>query len=213
MTAVRRIIAGAAAVIVILGVTILAFFNPFWIGFEQGRADVPALTGYTSTQVEAVTTSILGDLLLGPPDFAVTVDGQPALDAAERSHMVDVRNVVLPALIVFAIAVAVLAWLLATGWRDAWLWRAIALGSGALAAFGVAVGIAVVFFFDAAFLVFHLVFFPAGNFSFDPRTERLTQLFPDQLWTETSVGIAATGLIIASTVAFLARWRAARLAT
>jgi uncharacterized membrane protein len=126
--------------------------------------------------------------------------------------MVDVRNVLIPALIVFAVAVAVLAILLATSRRRPWLWWAIALGSGALAVFGVAVGIVVLFFFDAAFLLFHLVFFPQGNFSFDPRTERLTQLFPDPLWTETSVALAITGVAIAIVVSSLARRRAARLA-
>lgn len=67
------------------------------------------------------------------------------------------------------------------------------------------------FFFDAAFLLFHRVFFPQGNFTFDPGTQRLVQLFPEQFWTETAIGIAAVGLVLAIVVTLLARRRAAQL--
>ena len=202
------LLAGVAAPIAIVGVAVALFFNPLWIGFEQERVGVPAITGLTSDEVRTVTDSILADLLLGPPTFDATVNGKPALDATERSHMVDVRNVVLPALGVFAIALAVLVGLFATTRRRASLWRAIARGSGLLTVSGIVVGIAVFFFFDAAFLLFHLVFFPQGNFSFDPRTQRLTQLFPAQFWTETAIAIAAVGLLLAAAVTLIARRRA-----
>ena len=209
--AVLAFAAGIAAVIVILGVAVAAFFTPLWIGFEQERSGVPAITGWTSEQVRSATGSILADLILGPPSFAAAVNGQPILDAAERSHMVDVRNVVLPAMIVFGVAVVLLAALLATSRRRAWFWHAIAVGSGALTVVGVVIGIAVLFFFDTAFLLFHLILFPQGNFSFDPRTQRLTQLFPDQFWTETAIAIAVVGLLIAGSIALVARRQAGRL--
>ena len=217
MTVARRgstilgVIAATAAAIAIVGRTIALFFNPRWIGFEQERTGVPEITGYTSEEVRAVTRSILGDVFLGPPAFDVAVNGQPVLDAAERSRMVDVRNVLLPAAIAFGAAIVVLAALFATNGRQAWMWRAVAVGSGALTLAGLVIGVAVLFFFDAAFLLFHVVFFPQGNFSFDPRTQRLTQLFPDQFWTETSIAVAMTGLAIATAVTLLARRRAARL--
>lgn len=207
-TATLAIVAAVATVLAIVGVSVALFFNPLWIGLEQERSGVPEITGYTSETVRTVTSSILVDLFMGPPDFAVAIDGQPVLSPRERSHMVDVRNVLLPATMLFGVAIAVLAVLLATNRRRAWLWRAIALGSSALGLAGVVIGIAVVFFFDAAFLLFHRVFFPQGNFSFDPRTQRLTQLFPDQFWTETSVAIAIVGLAISVVVAVVARRRA-----
>lgn len=203
-------LASVATVIVILGVAVSMFFNPLWIVFEQERAGVPAITGWTSDQVRAVTGSILADLFFGPPAFAAEVNGQAVLDAAERSHMVDVRNVLRPATVVFGAAIALLAVLFATGRRRAWLWRAIALGSGALTMAGLVIGIAVLLFFDAAFLLFHLVFFPRGNFSFDPRTQRLTQLFPELFWTETVIAIAVVSLLMAAGVTLAARRRAAR---
>jgi integral membrane protein (TIGR01906 family) len=204
------VLASVATVIVILGVAVSMFFNPLWIVFEQERAGVPAITGWTSDQVRAVTGSILADLFFGPPAFAAEVNGQAVLDAAERSHIVDVRNVLRPATVVFGAAIALLAVLFATGRRRAWLWRAIALGSGALTMAGLVIGIAVLLFFDAAFLLFHLVFFPRGNFSFDPRTQRLTQLFPELFWTETVIAIAVVSLLMAAGVTLAARRRAAR---
>lgn len=213
MTAVRAVLAGVATAIVLLGVSVALFFNPIWIGFEQESAGVPDITGWTSEQVEAVTGSLLFDLFIGPPAFSASVDGRPVLDAAERSHMVDVRNVLLPAVLVAGAAAAVLIILLAVSRHDAWLWRAIALGSGALTFVGAVVGAAVVFFFDAAFLLFHRVFFPQGNFTFDARTERLTQLFPDQFWTETALAISVIGLLTAAVVTVVAWRRADRLRT
>ena len=201
-----------ATVIVIVGLTVALFFNPLWIAFEQDRTGVPAITGYTPEQVRTVTNSILADLILGPPEFAVTADGQPVLDAAERSHMVDVRNILLLFGTLVAIATLTLGAIVAVNRRAAWLWRAIARGSGGLALVGIIVGAAVLFFFDAVFLAFHRVFFPQGNFSFDPLTERLTQLFPDQFWTETSIAIAVVGLAIAILATLASRRRAARLA-
>ena len=199
--------------IVILGIAVAVFFNPVWIAFEQERANVPAITGWTSDQVRAATDSILADLLFGPPSFSVAMSGQPVLDAAERSHMIDVRNVVLPAMMVLGLAIVSLVTLFATSRRLAWFWRAIAIGSGVLIIVGAVVAIAVLLFFDAAFLLFHLVFFPQGNFSFDPQAERLTQLFPDQFWTETALAVTVLGLLIAAIVTALARRRVRHLGT
>ena len=210
LTPLLAVLAGVATVIVVIGLTVGLFFNPLWIGFEQERTGVPAITGYTPEQVRTATGWILADLFFGPPGFAVTVNGQPVLDATERSHMVDVRSVLVPLTILFGVALAVLVALVATNRRSAWVWRAIARGSSVLALVGIVVGVAVLFFFDAAFLLFHLVVFPQGNFSFDPRTQRLTQLFPDQFWTETSTAIVIVGLAIAVAVSLLARRQAAR---
>ncbi len=195
----------AATVIAIIGLTVVLFFNPLWISLEQDRTGVSSITGYTSEQVRTATGSILADLIVGPPDFAVAVNGKPVLDAEERSHMVDVRNVLLPIGGRFSVASLTFVTLAAANWRKRWLWRAVARGAGALALMGMAVGVVAAFFFDAAFLLFHRVFFPQGNFSFDPRTERLTQLFPDPFWSETLILMAIVGLVIAVAVTVAAR--------
>jgi integral membrane protein (TIGR01906 family) len=64
----------------------------------------------------------------------------------------------------------------------------------------VVVGIGFAVFFDQAFELFHEIFFPPGTYMFDPRTEKLVQLFPDQFWSETSVAIAVVVLALAIAV-------------
>jgi integral membrane protein (TIGR01906 family) len=165
----------------------------------QGRSDVTGLTGYTPAQVQSVTASILSDLVFGPPDFtvALTPGGPPVLDDRERGHMADVRTVILELGLVALIAAALLigAGVAARGRR--WFWRSVALGGRILAVGVVVVGIAFALFFDQAFETFHEIFFPAGTYMFDPRTEKLVQLFPDQFWSETSVAITVAILILA----------------
>jgi len=199
------VVIALSTVIVIIGATIALFFNPIWVGFAQDRAGVDEITGYTPAQVRAVTGTILSDVILGPPQFTVEVDGQPVLTDTERGHMVDVFEVVRRALAVLAIAVAALTVVFATNRGRAWLWRAVAAGSGALVAIGGVIGVAVLFFFDAAFLLFHRVFFAQGNFTFDPRTQRLVQLLPDQFWAESVTAVALTGLGLAIAVTIVAR--------
>ncbi|MFP5343958.1 MAG: DUF1461 domain-containing protein [Candidatus Limnocylindria bacterium] len=212
MRIVASVVVAIASVIVIIGVTIALYFNPVWVGFAQDRAGVAEITGYSPAQVRTVTGALLSDVILGPPQFTVEVDGQPVLTETERGHMVDVFDVVRRALAVLAIAVAALVVVFATSRGQAWPWRAVQAGSGGLVAIGVVVGIAVVFFFDAAWLLFHRVFFPQGNFMFDPQTQRLVQLLPGQFWTESATAVTATALALAVVVALVAR-RQARLRT
>jgi len=65
----------------------------------------------------------------------------------------------------------------------------------------VVVGLGFALFFDQAFELFHEIFFAPGSYMFDPRTEKLVQLFPDQFWSETSVALAGAVLALAVLVA------------
>jgi integral membrane protein (TIGR01906 family) len=194
----------------IVAVAVLVFLNPIWVGFEQDRSGVDQLTGYSSAQVRQVTGSILSDLVFGPPSFDVAVGGAPVLDARERDHMADVRTLLLRLGLVAAVAAVVLlaAGLLNRGRRR--FWRAVSGGAVALAGAVVAVGLAFAVFFDQAFELFHRLFFPPGTYLFDPASERLVQLFPDQFWYETSVALAAVVLGLAVLVALLGRRLAGR---
>ncbi len=197
------VIAAVATPCVVVAVAVLFFLNPIWVGFDQNRSDVTGLTGYSSTQVSQVTGSILSDLVFGPPNFEVTVAGAstPVLDASERSHMADVRTVLMGLGFVALVAAVLLlvAGLASRGRR--WFWRAAAIGARVLIVGVVVVGAAFALFFDQAFELFHEIFFKPGTYAFDPRTEKLVQLFPDQFWSETSVALAATVLGLAVVVA------------
>ncbi len=81
---------------------------------------------------------------------------------------------------------------------------------------GLAVGVALVggFFavaFEPAFTIFHLIFFPGGNWNFDQREARMVQLYPPPFWDELVLVFAALTLGLALTAWALARRRARRL--
>jgi integral membrane protein (TIGR01906 family) len=184
-----------ATVLLLLGIGVAALFNPPFVAFEQGRAGATAWTGYTTDELRTATDAILGQLYFGG-DFAVTVRGEAVLDAREQAHMRDVRGVFAGFFAIVLLAGVALA---IVGWRNrgaAWFWRATRAGAIALSVGVVVLGVASLVAFDALFEVFHRIFFAGGTYLFDPRTERLVQLFPNQFWSETSIllGIVLLGL-------------------
>jgi len=200
---VAAVVAAVATPCVVVAVAVVLFLNPIWVGFDQDRSGVDQLTGYTPAQVRAVTGSVLSDLVFGPPSFDVTLPGAtaPVLDASERSHMSDVRTVLLGlGLVALVAAILLLIVGLASRGRR-WFWRAAAAGARVLVVGVVVVGLGFALFFDQAFELFHEIFFAPGSYMFDPRTEKLVQLFPDQFWSETSVALAGAVLALAVLVA------------
>ena len=200
-----------ATPILIVAATLLLLFNPWWITPAQDRAGVPAITGLSGKEVERITGSILSDVTLGPPEFMVGVNDQPILDSAERAHMTDVYGVLRGFGLAAILAAGLVVVILFRHRRDARVWRVTARAAGVLVLVGVLAALVVTFFFDSAFLVFHLVFFPQGNFAFDPRTQRLTQLFPTQFWTESAVAAVAIATGLAGAVFAVARRHATAL--
>ena len=64
--------------------------------------------------------------------------------------------------------------------------------------------------FDQLFETFHEIFFPPGSFLFDPRTDKLVQLFPFDFWQETAIVVGAVILVMSIVVAVVAGRRAER---
>lgn len=193
---------------VIVGLSVLVFLNPIWVGFEQDRSNVGQLTGYTTAQVNQVTGSILSDLVFGPPNFGVTVDGAPVLDSRERGHMADVRTVMGELGSVALLAAIVLVGLGLYSRGRHWFWWAASVGAKALGVGVIVVGVAMTVAFDQIFELFHEVFFAPGTYLFNTSSEKLVQLFPDQFWSETSIALAVVVLVLAVVVG----WGGGRLA-
>jgi integral membrane protein (TIGR01906 family) len=201
-----------ATALVILGLTVLPFLTPAWVGFEQGRSDVLDWTRFSQAEVTTVTNSILGDLVLARGDFDVARGGAPVLTDAERRHMRDVRGVFAG----FGLFVLVAAGFLVFAARRARerdsrreLWTGIRNGAAGLAVVITIIGALSLVAFDAMFEAFHELFFPPGTFSFDPATSHLVQLFPDQFWSDTTLAVGAIGLIAALAVTLVASRRLA----
>jgi integral membrane protein (TIGR01906 family) len=213
-TAARRIATALTAVataLVIVAISIIPFLSPPWVSFEQGRAEAVLWTGFSKPELDAATGAILSDLVFGPPDFDVEVAGVPVLNEREQSHMRDVRGVFAGfAALALLAGVGLVALYLGArrlGHPGRW-WSAVRLG--ALAAIvGVVIGGFIAFFaFDAAFEVFHRLFFAGGTYLFDPATDRLVQLFPFAFWDETTLALGAVIIALAVVVAVVAGRRA-----
>ena len=172
---------GIATALVIVAIAIFPFLTPVWVSFEQGRAQAAAWTGFTEADLRTATDLILGDLVVGPPDFDVALDGVPVLSEREAQHMRDVRGVFAAfyGLVIVAAVVLVGAFLLARGRpARARFWRRLGLSGRVIAIETVALGVVGVTSFDAAFEVFHELFFPAGSFLFDPARTASSSCFP-----------------------------------
>jgi integral membrane protein (TIGR01906 family) len=210
------LVTGAAATLVIVALAILPYLSPAWVSFGQSRAQAEAWTGFTTEQLGTVTNEILADLVLGPPDFDVTLDGVPVLKPSEREHMRDVRGVFFGFFVVAAAGgVVLVALFLAARGAVARrrLWHRLERTGLAVVAGTLVLGVGGLLFFDAAFTLFHEVFFPGGNWLFDPRTDRLVQLFPESFWVESTIAVGITVIGLALLLVVVARWRGRALAS
>jgi integral membrane protein (TIGR01906 family) len=190
------VLVGVATAVVILALAIVPFINPAWVSFEQGRAGAEAATGYSPPQLRHATDAILSDLVLGPPKFDVVVAGHEVLNARERQHMSDVRGVFAGLAVLAALSVVVLVAAHRLFHGSARFWRAVRRGAAGLAAGVLVVGVVGAFAFDLTFDVFHRLFFAGGSYTFDPRTDRLVQIFPEQFWFETGLAVGAFILLL-----------------
>jgi integral membrane protein (TIGR01906 family) len=209
------LIAGATA-LVLLGGAVLPFLNPLYVRFEQGRTGVAGLTGYTPAQLDTVTGALLGDLALWQGGFDEALNGTPVLKPAEIQHMLDVRGVFAGffALVLAAVAVVLVAFRRAGAGTEAraGTWRAVSSGARGLAIGIAAAGVVMALAFDAAFEVFHRLFFSAGSYTFDPTTDKLVQLFPEAFWSETAMFVGLLAFVASVVTWWLARGRARRVA-
>jgi len=200
---------------VILGASIAPFLAPPVVRFEQDRTGVGAVTGYDAAELDSVTGGLLADLVLWRGDFDVAVDGVPALGPAERSHMRDVRGVFggFWLAVLGGAAVLVIAARRSSGdpRARAAAWCAAAGAARVLAVLVAVAGVFALVAFDAAFELFHRLFF-SGNYTFDPATDKLVQLFPLQFWSEIAVAVGLVVIAVSIVVAMVAGRRAARAA-
>ena len=71
-------------------------------------------------------------------------------------------------------------------------WRGIGRGAAVVVVGVVMLGVGGLVAFGPLFELFHRVFFPGGNWAFDPRTEHLVQLYPFAFW---QLATAAFGVL------------------
>ena len=138
----------------------------------------------------------------------------PLFTADEYSHMADVRNVFVAAkfLVPVSLLVIIIRLQRARARSPRAMWELVRDGSLIAAAAVVLIGIAATFAFEPLFLAFHYVFFPQGNFLFDPATSNLIRLYPDWYWQGISLRVGLSFIAVALSLAGAAalRLRAAK---
>ena len=190
---------GVAVALLVLLAGPLLLFNPWFVSALQERHDVAAAFDTSQAEVDRVTGELLGDLFTAG-DFDASLDGEPLLDEAERSHMADVSRLVRILTLVAATAaiVAALSARLLRGDPGRMATALLVTGS-LLAGAGLLVAAIFAVAFEPAFLAFHAIFFPPGTYLFAPGSDLIT-LFPGGFWFEASLIAGATVVLSALVV-------------
>jgi integral membrane protein (TIGR01906 family) len=212
------ILVAFATVFVLIGLAGIVVATPWYLDGALDRAGSARILALRPEEVHAISSSVLAELFFGPGTFAQTMSGPdgapvPFFGPSEAAHLRDVQVLARALVLLVLIAALTLAVAVARAGREPWTWRAVSRGAAGLA---VGVTLAGAFFavaFEPAFTLFHVIFFPGGNWSFDPRESRMVQLYPTPFWEELVLVFAVLALGIAVVTWVVARRRAARLDT
>jgi integral membrane protein (TIGR01906 family) len=163
-----------------------------------------ATTGISRSELLRASGELRGYFNNGDDTIFIRVErkGQPIslFNDRETAHLQDVKNLfresfrIEEAAIVFMLAYVVMVFLWAREGSVRSLAREV-LASGIL---GLAVllvlGGFAIMGFDAVWTKFHVVAFTNGNWEFDPATDHLIQMFPDDFWRDVTLWIGAATL-------------------
>ena len=207
------IIFSLPAVLLLLNVRLL--MSDWFIRMEYARPDFPPDL-YGMSPEERLELALPGlRSVTQPPGASILreirfADGRPAFNEREIRHMQDVYVLQGAA---FRVGLIV-ALALIGAWAYLWFspatrplaWQS--LNWGGLLTLGLVLGILLGFLlsFDAAFTLFHRVFFEGDTWLFLP-TDTLIRLYPEKFWFDAAVGIGGLTLLEAIALILLTRWR------
>lgn len=201
--------------LVIVAAVLLVLTTPVYMHPALDQSQSGAYLGTAPATARQLSDLTIHELYAGPGTFAFswTPGGtvQPFYDAAEIQHLQAVHVVLFAFLALAAIGALLLIVGLATVRGAAWFWRAVARGAASMAGALLVIGVFAAVAFEQAFTLFHELFFPGGDWSFDPATEHLVQLYPTAFWELTAAVLVGASVLTGVVVWWFARWRAARL--
>jgi integral membrane protein (TIGR01906 family) len=143
----------------------------------------------------------------------VPPEGLGTFTADEYAHMADVRGVFRGAQLAAAVAFVVAAFRLYRARAARRALRLLRDGALVAAAIVAVIGLAAAVAFEPLFLLFHDVFFPQGNFLFDPATSNLIRLYPEWYWQGITAGVGVSFIALALLSAALSHLLLRRRAT
>jgi integral membrane protein (TIGR01906 family) len=191
-----RVLVFAGTVLVIITLAVLPLLTPAFIHPALDAAGSAGRLGVEAAVAHRLSDQSVTELLLGPGSFAFPgPDGETFYDAAERGHLADARLLLWLYLIAGAASLLGIgvALVRAQGDRRRALWRTISRAGASAAIVVIGLGVISLVAFGTLFSLFHEVFFPGGNWAFDPATQRLVQLYPFTFW---QLAAAALGVLV-----------------
>jgi hypothetical protein len=198
-----RAVVFVATIAVIIMLAVLPLLTPWFIHAALDAAGSAARLGIEPGQAYAMSDRSVEELVLGPGSFGFPgPDGQPFYDTSERGHLGDARTLLWLFLIAGGVAIIVIGAILgrSSGARRRALWWTISRAGLSTAIVVVTLALVSVVAFGTLFTLFHQVFFPGGNFTFDPATQHLVQLYPFRFWqiAAAALGVLVLGLAVAT---------------
>ena len=208
LRAMPSLLVGTATALVLTAVAVLLLVQPAYVHLALDQAGSAAILGIDAGQAHELSDRTVNELLAGPGTYAFAGPGGSRFyDEAESSHLRDAGTVLWLLLRLAALGAVVIAFAIARP-RPAWVWRAIGRSAAALAIGLAVVGVFFLLAFDLAFELFHRLFFPGGNWAFDPGPQRLVQLYPIAFWQLTSAVFAVLVIGLSLVTWWLASRRA-----
>ena len=191
----------------------LPLLTPWFIHRALDAAGSAEILGYAAAEAYEMSDRSVEQLVLGGDfDFSAP-DGEPFYDVDERGHLGDAR--LLLGIFLLAGGVSIVAIGAAYGaWTDrrSAIWKVVARAGLVTALTVIVIGLISLVAFDSLFTLFHQIFFPGGNWSFDPSSQRLVQLYPFRFWQIASAALGTLILIVGLGTWLLGRWASRRVA-
>lgn len=200
-------IPAAALAVLTRSIAWVVLLRPFYY-VQIGPLGVCQASGLTAAQARAAYSDVMDYCLGLRPDF---VAGVLPFSAEGASHFADVRVLFILDLAVLAVTLLFLLGLWIACRRRTALPRLAGRTPGFWAACGLGGGILIVAVlaatdFDRAFTIFHSVFFPGKeNWLFDPATDPVILLLPEEFFRRCAIAIAASLLLLCLVLALTGR--------
>ncbi len=195
----------------IIALAVLPLLTPWFTHPALDAAGSAERLAMTTAQAHTFSDRSIDELVLGPGAFDFTApDGRTFYDVDERGHLSDARTLLGIFLIAGGLGIIAIATLARVRARRGEVWRTVAR-AGVVTAIGVVIlGSISLVAFDSLFTLFHQVFFPGGNWSFDPSSQRLVQLYPFGFWQIAAGALGVLVFLLGLGAWLLGRWAARR---
>lgn len=208
----RRVLRDGAVVamtaFVIVALALLPLLTPWVMHPVLDAAESPAWLRLDAATTHWLSDRTVEELVFGPGTWQASgPDGTPFYDASEVRHLQDVRQLLWLTFLLGALALVALLVFLERATDTDQVLAAIGLGGAVTAGGVVVIGALGAIAFDPLFELFHQVFFPQGDWAFDPGRQRLVQLYPFAFWQIMAAALGALMVVLG-----IATWSLARLA-